>query len=585
MDQGVRYVVTLQDINVVSGLKSMESSATSAEHSIASLNDTLRSLVGAVGLDLGLRTLFNFGKDAVQGAADYETAVKRIKFASEDFAQGAINNAFISSEADKFKIGLQGATEAYGKFLAMLSGSGIASDQIRALHDELLTIGKVKGLGDGQLDAAVMNLGKMLESGSLDARHFRPLEQQLSGIGAFVAKELGISVHQLAVLRNKGKMSQIDPRVLLNAIEKQAASLEKFLPESTTTIQSQINDLDNAWLRFKNDLVFDNIGELKYLFDTLKSGVGYLKEHEQQIISFGRTVITLGQIWLGYKVALATVNGLEAIRVGYLSGRLAQEELQAAAITKQTAAYGMQASAVNTLTAAIERLNFVQNAQNGSFVTNAAGMTMANTTGNRYILAQEERLIAQEAKEAGVLAGTTVATSLGATIVSILPWAVGALLVGYGINKLGDHIGAEGRKDFNRDYEMVTDPNDPRVFKPRPQVNEKGETETVDRGRVAGALGVVNATTPGLVPQMGVEKSFGKFKPAGEKKITEKISPPTDKITGQRVISYNIQIKEINGIKQNTVNEGGKMETQNVAEALRDIIISVVSDSQLRAGN
>jgi hypothetical protein len=60
--------------------------------------------------------------------------------------------------------------------------------------------------------------------------------------------------------------------------------------------------------------------------------------------------------------------------------------------------------------------------------------------------------------------------------------------------------------------------------------------------------------------------------------------PPNDTVTGQRLITYNISIKEINGIKQNTVQEGGKMDTDRTAEVLRDVIQSILNDSQIRAG-
>jgi hypothetical protein len=76
---------------------------------------------------------------------------------------------------------------------------------------------------------------------------------------------------------------------------------------------------------------------------------------------------------------------------------------------------------------------------------------------------------------------------------------------------------------------------------------------------------------------------FGNNGKSGKGKGVDKIVRPNDHVTGQRVVTYNIQIKEINGIKQNTVENGGSMQTDAVAAALRDVIISVVNDSQLTA--
>ena len=111
-----------------------------------------------------------------------------------------------------------------------------------------------------------MNLGKMLEAGGMDARHLRPLEMQLSGIGQYIARLMGTTVHGLAEMRNKGLLSAADPKILLEAVKQQAADLEKFLPESLTTLQSGLNEVSNAWLEFKNNLVLENKAEIIGLF-------------------------------------------------------------------------------------------------------------------------------------------------------------------------------------------------------------------------------------------------------------------------------------------------------------------------------
>lgn len=589
-DNTVRYVVYIDGTGAArSGLMGMESAAVATERSIASLNNTLRGMAGAMGIGLGLHSFVDFGKEAVEGAADYETAVKRIKFASDDLAEGAKNIAFIRSEVDKFGIPLQSATDAYGKFLAMLAGSEIPSEKVRKLHDELLLIGKIKGLDEGQLNAAVMNLGKMLESGSLDARHFRPLEQQLSGIGAFVAKELGISIHQLAILRNQGKMTQIDPQVLLTAIEKQAASLEGFLPESLTTIRTGLNQLTTDWVEFKNSLVYDNRAELEALFATLKSGIKYLNDHREGIVSTGKAVLAIGEIWLKYKGAMLLVNAAQAAYSAFMAGYAGNAATMVTATARQTAAYTMQAESVAVLTAAIERLNFVQNAQNASYITTAAGATVANTVGNRYVVSAA----AAAAGATGAPMATTAATAATATVSSVVatavPIALGLILTGYFINKIGDAINQSNRDSFKQDYRMVDDPTDPKGWRFEKTDNVASTKKDIAeyKSTVPGALGVVNAGSVALNPSLPGSKSFGKFVgPKTEKDtgIHDKIMPPNDTVTGQRLITYNISIKEINGIKQNTVQEGGKMDTDRTAEVLRDVIQSILNDSQIRAG-
>ena len=62
------------------------------------------------------------------------------------------------------------------------------------------------------------------------------------------------------------------------------------------------------------------------------------------------------------------------------------------------------------------------------------------------------------------------------------------------------------------------------------------------------------------------------------------IVPPTDKITGQRVVTYSINIKEINGIKQNTVEAGANFNPDDVAEKMAEVIEAILNDSQIKAG-
>lgn len=631
MDQGVRYVVRIDGINEAkSGLMSMESSASRAEASIASLNSTLAGL----GIGVGLHELINFGKDAVQGAADYETAMKRIKFASADLIDAAKNQSFILGEVDKFKIPLQSATDAYGKFLAMLNGSGIAGDRIRSLHDDLLLIGKVKGLGDGQMDAAVMNLGKMLESGSLDARHFRPLEQQLSGIGAFVAKELGITVHQLAILRNKGKMTTIDPQVLLTAIEKQAASLKKFLPESTTTIQSQINDLDNSWLKFKNDLVFENITELRALFDTLKNGVAYLKEHEETIISVGKSLVFIGKLWLEYKGAMMLVNFAQRTYAGFMAGYLSKS----AAVISATEG---QAIAMNALALSMERVAYASELMAGASLSGVRGLGALGVP----------------LASAGTAAGTgVVAGSVGNSIVRGTMPVVLASIAAEALAQLGGDHDSEGNyrqawwqklgpfsnfSGSNLKGSMLSDIqqeilkgdkyNDPKygiggkLYNKYHLLNETA-TDIFQKNAAfyekflpENASGIKDVSNKGIhewLKSQGVRfpaddpdvKPNGEQMSLGDKMVRDiaavygksgrdaagkgaketdklKIAPPNDKVTGQRVITYNIQIDRMGTIDKVEVNNNKDFNYDDFKKRLGEALQDVLNDEQIRAGN
>lgn len=560
----VRYVVYIGGVQQAqAGLNQMEQSANRAERGITNLNGALRTMSGALGVGFGAHALVSFAKDAVQSAADYEGAMKRIVFASSSMEEGQKNLAFIRAEVDKFRIPLQEATDDYGKFLAMLAGSDIAGDQVRELHDQILTIAKIKGLDAGQLSAGVMNLGKMLEAGGMDARHLRPLEMQLSGIGQYIANLMGTTVHGLAEMRNKGLLSAADPKILLEAVKRQAADLEKFLPESLTTLQSGLNDVSNAWLEFKNNLILENKAEIIDLFKGMQDGVKYLSEHKEDIRSIAHFVVTAAKAWVGYHAAMLLVNTANSTYRAFTQGYAGQS----AAIVS---AAETQAVAFNSLAMAMERVAFATEAMAGASLTGIRGL---GTLG--IPLAGAGAATAASA-EAGALAGVSVVS--GALLVALAAGSIVAIteaMRGEAASNTGRVLspgtGFYDAQFLGRNYTDTLGYN----------ITPAGDTTYNTRmryGVYSSAMGgnQWDKLSPGM--QAKVIQSATK-KPESDNSF--KIKPPTDKVTGQRVVTYNISIKEINGIKENTVNEGGKMNEEDFAERMKQVILSTLRDSHI----
>lgn len=561
----VRYVVYIGGVQQAqAGLNQMEQSANKTEASISNLNGALRTMSGALGVGFGAHALIGFAKDAVQSAADYEGAMKRIVFASSSMEEGQKNLAFIRAEVDKFRIPLQEATDDYGKFLAMLAGSDIAGDQVRELHDQILTIAKIKGLDAGQLSAGVMNLGKMLEAGGMDARHLRPLEMQLSGIGQYIARLMGTTVHGLAEMRNKGLLASADPKILLEAVKQQAADLEKFLPESLTTLQSGLNDVSNAWLEFKNNLVLENKAEIIGLFKAMQDGVRYLSEHKEDIKSIAHFAVTATKAWVGYHAAMLLVNTANGTYRAFMQGYAGQS----AAITS---AAETQAVAFNSLAMAMERVAFATEAMAGASLTGVRGLGALGIP-----LAGAGAATAASA-EAGALAGVSVVS--GALLVALAAGSIVALteaMRGDAASNTGKVLspgtGIYDAQFLGRNYTDTLGYN----------ITPAGDTAYNTRMRYgvdSSALGgnQWDRLSPGMrakVVQAATQK------PATEQ-AAGKIKPPTDHVTGQRVVTYNFHIKEINGIKENIVKEGGKMDEEDFAERMKQVILSTLRDSHI----
>lgn len=580
MSQTVQYVVYIGGVpQAQAALQTLESSANKTEGALGNLRSTMTAIASAAGLHFGLSGLKNLAMDALEGAADYETAVKRIIFSSDTLEEGRKNVEFIRHEVEKFKIPLQEATHDYGTFLAMLAGSGIASDTVRTLHDNILMIAKIKGLDPGQLSAGVMNLGKMLEAGTMDARHLRPLEMQLSGIGKFIADEMGTTVHGLAVMRNKGLLSAADPMVLLKAVEKQAASLAQFLPESTQTLASGMAEVSNAWLDFKNNLVLEHKEDIVQVMHALKDGVAYLAAHKEDIISTGKLVLTLTEYYLKFRGAMLLVNTAQQAYSAFTIGLAGRSAAVVSSVTSQAAAF-------NALALAMERVAYATEVMAGASLSGAVGLGAAGIPlANAGMAAGVSGAATSGA--AGVAAGAGLSFVSGALLVALAAGSIvalsnaiagdtvagpttkvltpsGGVLDAAGIdpnkNPLVGHFGVDS-SIFDLSHNVFTNAVDTLY------TQQKWIKDTLDK--------------PWFVPQDEADKAMGKKPPAKTPNAPHKIAPISDKVTGQRIVTYNISIKEINGIKENTVKEGGKMDTTDVEKRLREVILDVLKDSQI----
>lgn len=598
----VRYVVYIDGgAQSTAVLQALENKALQTDKAMAGLNGTAGSLGSTIknlAFGAGLHSAFGAAKDWIQDAADLETAMKRIQFSSDNLEEGAKNIAFISSEVDKFRIPLQMAMDDYGKFLAMLSGSGLAGDEVRKLHDEILTIAKIKGLDPGQLSAGVMNLGKMIEAGSMDAKHLRPLEMQLSGIGKFLADEMGTTIHGLAVMRNDGLLTRADPAALTRAVEKQARSVEGHLGEAVRTMQSELDDLGNAWLRFKTSLVLDNKEQIHELFATLKDGIKYLSDHRDDIMRFADVVVTLGKAFLVFRARQIALSAYSAFMLGF-TGR------SAAVVTAAEA----QAIAFNTLAASIERLNYIQAKQAG--MGTLAAMSAANAAaleGAAGGAAVSATAAAGAAGVAGAGAGAAAAGSGSAILAALGSLVMPVFLVG-AAGSIGESLGIFDDTPFEGSFNLdawkrllrgelpFEDGRAPYFVRERDKWREmhRVSADTDQKDAILSFLRSEGALSKDT--DMGWAKSMGwvgQTAPALLKKLTSQgkptsssapghIAPPNDRILGQRVINYNIRIGEINGIKDNHPVE--QMDVKRLGNAVRDEIMTILHDSQIRNGD
>lgn len=233
---------------------------------------------------IALEKAFRVGADFIKGSFEdymkYEQSMLRIKNVSQN---GAVDQTFIKTEANKYKIDLQDAIDTYGEFLTMVRGSGLSGENIRKLHDNVLLVSKVTGLKGAQLDAGIRNMGKLLEEGKLESRHLRPLTYQMSGLMPYIAAELKMKPGELSSLISKSRGLAglnngrgVESTILMDAMDKFANDLRTKLPESLQTTRSSFTDLKNALLESKIGFI-EHIEKNKQLTSGLNSITEFIK--------------------------------------------------------------------------------------------------------------------------------------------------------------------------------------------------------------------------------------------------------------------------------------------------------------------
>lgn len=390
MSRNVTYTLNLNS-NVSQILTQADKDAVKFDNTMWNLQKTLSSF----GVGLGAHFLIDAAKSWTQGAADFESAMLRIKNASESVKLGIGNQFFIDKEVDRFKLKLQESIDAYGGFLFKIKNAGLSNNEKNKLFDEILTVSKVSGIPMSEMESTIRNTAIMLGEGVLEARHLRGLSYTHPQLVPFIADALGLQDYkkdqftkllhveskgditditkeqELSRLISSGKLTKLalPAKIILEAYEKYAESVSGKLPETLTTLQSNINDLDVAWERFKNDFVLDNKYEITNFFGELKDGIHWLKEHEYSIIHIGKNLLTILKLYAEWKIAMFALNTANSVYLAFMQGYQGLASSNVIAVTSQATAY-------NTLAASLERLNYIQATMAG--MPTLAAMSAAN---------------------------------------------------------------------------------------------------------------------------------------------------------------------------------------------------------------
>jgi len=590
MEQGVKYVLTLEDM-ATPGFWQAEERAMGLEGAIDGVNTSLRVMGGI----LAAREIFNFGKDIVETTTKLESYKNLVKFASANLYEATANQNEINKSVKDFKLPIMETYQEYSQLMAMVKGTPVEGEKARLMFHDLAQTLTVLHLPAERVQQAIASIGKLLEEGNLQPRYLRPLIANLPGFGVSLAHEMGISMQKLNEEIRKGHLTTTSSyKYIPGVLKDMKDAYAEHLPEALQSYQAQTNELKNTWLEFKEDIGNKLKPEIIGLFHSIEEGVDWMKAHEDDLIAWGKVAVKIGEgiiIWKGAQLALNLVQG--ATNILFTTGA-------AKAVTQISTTQTLTASIIE-LTTALEALNVAQTEATVSATTlyDAHGMEIIGSTASANSAFALTEGVTTGAALSGMEGGAGAAGATLVSVVGVSAAIIAAFALAFGKDNSGrawhydKRLSPEANEADRKAYEESKVTIGKILFgsdrKKESDVMHPGGHEIDERGfeKYKAQYNRQNPLGNGYFPfpftEMQINDSLKDL--SANKKVggaEGHISSNTDKITGQRVVTYNIKIGEINGIKENHTTTVGENVTR-VADEVQRLLLAVVNDSQIRS--
>jgi tape measure domain-containing protein len=299
------YTLSLRDL-----FSSKVQDANSAAHKLA---DTMREVATAVGIAFTVDKIYEFGKEVLHTAAEFEGFRNVIKYSSKDAADGKQNLDYLNDAVTRLNLPIKEAYENFSELQAGLLGTGVEGDKLRGVFEGLGTASAVMHLSSDQFSRAGYALKEIGELGTLQSRQMRMLALALPGSMELAAEAMKKTPKQL---REAMEAGEIEAAPFMEAFGKKLKEhFEAGLPNAGDSLISQMNKASNSFVKMQLELgeklrpmYIKLLNTITDFFNSLKSGIGWIEEHKDGMLAISKGVeaatITYG-IYLGIVKSVA----------------------------------------------------------------------------------------------------------------------------------------------------------------------------------------------------------------------------------------------------------------------------------------
>lgn len=259
---------------------------------------------------LGFQTLIRGVKDIFQLTKTLDS----IDFAQRKVIKSQLELAetqeFLSRLADDYGSDLVAMSERYIKFRAATNSSNLTAKETQQIFESVTKASATLGLKTDELRGVYLALEQMISKNKVTTEELRrQLGERLPGAFDIMARSMGVSTEKLNDMLKAGEV--MSEEVLPNFAKEieRAYGIENV--KRVDTLVAAQNRLRTAWIELVDALKAGDT--FKNFFNTLASGVKWLKENISSIKNLLSAILSLAVGYTTFKGTMILVNALMKI--------------------------------------------------------------------------------------------------------------------------------------------------------------------------------------------------------------------------------------------------------------------------------
>ncbi|KGJ86450.1 tape measure protein [Colwellia psychrerythraea] len=339
-------------------------------------NKVASSVKNAIaGLAVGFGAI-ELGKGLVTELAAFQDIRTRLQGLSDDAADYAEKERWLIDLATEHHKELNGLADGYSRLSTLTQEKIITDGQARDMLQGLSDAASRNGASNADLERVYYGLSQALGAGTVNMEDFRQVTEPLPDLMAKIAKAAGqeTSSGLKELIATGTYTSEVFGKHLVSALQQ----YEGAAAETADNINAKYRDIKREYQLLSVELEQPINGALLPTLDGLASGLSFLKDHAQAVITIlqGGLVIAAGHATNAIIAKTsATAKNIIATRISTQAAMLqAQSEYNLAVAYKASAVGSVQNALADkrliasktVLTAATNKANFALRAGGGA---------------------------------------------------------------------------------------------------------------------------------------------------------------------------------------------------------------------------